>query len=283
MYSEFYKLRVNPFGETPDTRFFFRAESSVQSLDLALGAIRSGKGFTLLTGEVGVGKTILSRLLLNYLQKRTPTALILNPVLSQLELLTSIREEFKIPAPSVVSIKSEYDQLSKFQIETAQAQKRSILIIDEAQRLTFEGLEAVRLLSNLETEERKLLQIVLIGQPELKARLEEFDLRQLNQRISVRSELGPLKAHEVESYIKHRIEFAGGANFVRFESDAVAWIARASGGVPRVVNALCEQAIVHAERDKARLIDAAMLRRILPGFVEPRWRSLLSFGRSLQP
>lgn len=263
MFSEFFKLSVNPFSETPNTRFFYRGDSHVAALDQILGSIRNGKGFSLLTGEVGVGKTLLSRMLLNYLQKLTPTALVLNPILNTSELLSAIREEFNLPQPTHLSVKSEYDQLSKFLIETASAKKRAVLIIDEAQRLTFEGFEAVRLLSNLETEDRKLLQIILIGQPELKAKLEQFDLRQLNQRIAIRTEIKPLNAPEVDLYIRARIEKAGGSCFIRFEERATALVAKQSGGVPRLINFYCERILSLAEQEKTRLVDVALIERAL--------------------
>jgi type II secretory pathway predicted ATPase ExeA len=275
MFSEFFKLKVNPFGETPNTRFFFKSNSHVAALDKVITALREGKGFTLITGEVGVGKTMLSRLLLGYLQKRTPTALILNPVLCQQDLLTSIREELKLPAPETITIKSEYDQLVKFLIETAAAKKRTVLFIDEAQRLSFEGLEAVRLLSNLETEDRKLLQIILIGQPELNTRLEQHELRQLNQRISVRTELQPLKADEVESYIKHRIEAAGGANFIRFDAGACQLIAKSSKGIPRLINSICEQVLTKAKTERVRLIDASFVTPLLPKEKRKNWKGMI--------
>jgi general secretion pathway protein A len=279
MYSDFFKMRMNPFSETPDTRFFFKSESHVAALDSAVSAIRDGKGFTLITGEVGVGKTILSRVLLNFLNKRTPTALVLNPVLNQHDLLTTIREEFKLEAPKEPGLKGEYDQISKFLIETAQAKKRTVLIIDEAQKLTFEGLEAVRLLSNLETEERKLLQIILIGQPELESRLEQFELRQLSQRINVRAKLAPMPALRVDAYIRHRVEISGGTNFVRFDEEACAVLTKLSSGVPRVINFLCERVIAQAEKQKVRLISAEFVLSLQPVRPKRSWKDIFNLGK----
>ena len=272
MYSEFFKLRANPFSETPETKFFFKAASHVRAIDTLMTSIKSGKGFTAVTGEVGVGKTIVSRLMLNYLAKLTPTALILNPVVNQHELLRAIRGEFRLSRPADGSFQSEHDELAKFLLSTAKAGKRSVLIIDEAQRLTFEGFECVRLLSNLETESKKLLQIILVGQPELKDKLESFDLRQLNQRISSRAVIDPLGESETEFYIKHRIEIAGGANFVRFESDAVKAITKASGGVPRLINQYCEKSLEIAGQMNKRLIDAKMVKQALAGPSMSLWR-----------
>lgn len=282
MFSEFYKLAQNPFSETPDTKFYFKSKAHVAALDRVMSAIRNGKGFTLVTGEVGTGKTIFSRLFLNFLQKRIPTALVLYPALSQYELFTAIREEFKLPAPSEKSIKGEYDQIARFLIETASTKKRAVLIIDEAQRLTFDGLEAVRLLSNLETEERKLLQIVLIGQPELKTRMQEFELRQLAQRISVQVELNALSAEEVEEYLKHRIEIAGGANFVRFDPEAVMAIARKSRGIPRLINFICEDILARSEREKIRLIAGDQVKHLAPDRAARRFRWWGFGGRGVE-
>jgi len=282
MYSDYFKLKFNPFGETPNTKLFFKSKSHVEAISQILEAIKQGHGFSTITGEVGVGKTILSRMLLNYLGRRIPTALILNPVVNQAELLQSIREEFKISDPVESTIKSEYDQISKFLIETGAAKKISVLIIDEAQRLTFEGLEAVRLLSNLETEERKLIHIILVGQPEMNMKLNEFEFRQLNQRIRVRAKIEVLSSHEVESYLRYRIDLAGGANFVRFEPAACQLIAAHAKGVPRLINFLAEAAVARAEVCKMRLIDTKLVRNILP---QPKqaWSHFFKFGRGPHP
>jgi type II secretory pathway predicted ATPase ExeA len=284
MYSEFFKLKVNPFGDTPDTRFFFKSDSHVVALDCIMSAIRHGKGFTLVTGEVGTGKTMLSRLLINYLQKRMPTALILNPIVSQLDLLTSIREELKLPAPEKISIKTEYDVLAKFLMETAAEKKCTVLFIDEAQRLSFEAFEAVRLLSNLETDDHKLLQVILVGQPELKKQLDHFNLRQLRQRISIETEIAPLSPAAVEGYIKHRIEVAGGTNFIRFDAEVYPLIAKVTKGIPRLVNSLCENILLVAEKNKIRLVDISIVQDVCPAAKRSKWKSFLpNLGRGAQP
>ncbi len=262
MYSEYFKLKSNPFGETPNTQFFFKSRSHIESISQILNAIKMGHGFSTITGEVGVGKTMISRMLLNYLGQYIPTALILNPIMNQTELLGSIREEFKISAASESSVKSEYDQISKFLIETAKSKRKSVLIIDEAQRMSFDAFEAVRLLGNLETEERKLMHIILIAQPELNSKLQDFELRQLNQRISVRANIEALTIIEVEEYIRHRIELVGGANFVRFETESCQMIANCTGGVPRLINFLAESILVKAEASKIRLIDESIIREM---------------------
>jgi len=278
VYSEFFKLRVNPFGETPDTKFYYRANTQLAAFKSVTSAIREGKGFTLVSGEVGVGKTIFSRFLLNSLGKHAPTALILSPIAGPLDMLTSIREEFGLSSPSNISLKSELDLIYNLLLATAAAKKRTILIIDEAQRLPFDALETVRLLSNFETEEHKLLQIVLIGQPELKSRLEQSELRQLSQRITVRTEIHPLTPTEVAAYVRHRIDIAGGANFVRFSDGALFEIAKLSSGLPRLINFHCEQLLSRAELTKQRWIDCRMLQDL--GLMNrSRWRDLFSLPR----
>ncbi len=273
MFSDYFKLKLNPFGETPNTRFFFKSKSHVDAISQILNAIKGGHGFSTITGEVGVGKTILSRMLLNYLGKHLPSALILNPIMNQLELLTAIREEFKIEAPTEKTVKSEYDQIAKFLIETAINKKKSVLIVDEAQRLSFDAFEAVRLLSNLETEDQKLMHIILVGQPELNMKLGEFELRQLNQRISVRAKISALNQDEVAAYIKHRIEISGGANFVRFETSACKLIFERTGGVPRLINFLVEEALIKAEASQTRLIEDTLILEISPA-KKPKWRMI---------
>jgi general secretion pathway protein A len=283
MFSEFFKLKVNPFGDTPNARFFFKSDSHVQALEAVLSAIRRGKGFAMVTGEVGTGKTMLTRMLISYLQSRMPTALILNPIVSQLDLLTSVREELKLAAPAEISVKGEYDVITKFLLETAQKKKRTVLFIDEAQRLSFEAFEAVRLLSNLETEEHKLLQVILIGQPELKTQLDQHSLRQLLQRITVETTVGPLKTQEaVRGYITHRLEIAGGANFIRFDDAAFALITKASKGIPRLINTLCEKILIRAEADKVRFIDIAFLEAMFGAAPKSKWK-IPGLGRGAQP
>jgi type II secretory pathway predicted ATPase ExeA len=284
MFSEFFKLKMNPFGETPDTRFFFNSASHLAALDSVMSAIHEGKGFAMVTGDVGVGKTMLSRMFMMHLQNVMPTALILNPIVSQQDLLSSVREELKLRAPSKITVKSEYDVLAKFLMETAQKKKRTVLFIDEAQRLSFEAFEALRLLSNLEAPDHKLLQIVLIGQAELKSRLNDFDLRQFRQRISVETEILPMPPAAIGGYIKHRLEVAGGTNFVRFEDDAVNLISKACKNIPRLINSLCEKVIAAAEKEEVRLIGPAFVQALLPPEPHSGWKKLFKgLGREVSP
>ena len=262
MFSGFYKLKINPFGETPDTRFYFKSDAHQAALKDLAWMITQGKGFALLTGDVGTGKTLLCRMLLKVLAARAHTALVLHPILNGPELLEAIADDFQIPKTNntQMTMKMRLDQLNAFLMKNALNGRRSVLIIDDAQSLNSESLEIVRILSNLETEDAKLLQIILVGQPELKETLQRPELRQLGQRISVAPTLHPLSPQQVEDYIQFRIELAGGANFVRFQPKAVQAIYEASKGVARLINKYCEAALEMGKESSSRLISAEIVR-----------------------
>lgn len=260
MYSSFFSLQENPFGETPNTRFFFRSDFHLAALEQVHHHIASGKGFGVLTGEVGTGKTLLSRMLLRELEGQANTALILFPRLSGLELLAALMDELQIqlsPAAlqSAPRMKTYIDHLYRFLLDSAQQGRRTVVVIDEAHRLPLETLETIRLLNNLETEHEKLLQILLLGQPELHDTLEREEIRQLTQRVSLNCSLRPLTLDETDAYIRHRLEMAGGANLVRFELAAVKAIHQMSRGTPRAINQICEKLLVSAERERTHLIE----------------------------
>lgn len=246
MYLEFYGLAEPPFSITPDPRFVFLSERHREALAHLLYGVGQGGsgGFVQLTGEVGTGKTTLSRLLLEQLPENARVALVLNPRLSPAELLETVAEELKLDAAPVRgSIKGLVDLLSHYLLDAYAQGLRVVLVIDEAQNLSTEALEQVRLLTNLETPTQKLLQIILLGQPELRDKLARPDLRQLAQRITARWHLTPLDEAETEGYLRHRIAVAGGKRFPFTRLGARA-LHRASGGVPRLVNIIAERALL---------------------------------------
>jgi len=242
MYNEFYGFRESPFNITPDPRFLFLSDRHREAFNHILFGIRERKGFIQITGEVGAGKTTVCRAILEELGPKVRTALILNPVLTSTQLLRAILGELGLEARNdkVACL----HVLNQFLLDQLAAGHDVVLFIDEAQDLDFELLEQVRLLSNLETDQRKLLQIVLLGQPELREKLDAARLRQLRQRIIVRYHLAPLSRPEVERYIQHRIQVAGGNGLPTFNGWALRSIYRYSGGVPRLVNAVCDKALL---------------------------------------
>lgn len=243
MYREYYGLKDAPFDITPNPRFMFYSAKHREAFNHLLYGIRERKGFVQLTGEVGAGKTTLCRALLEQLDDRYSTALILNPVMSADDLLKAIAMEFGLPVNGLdrVDILAVFNQFLLHQVEYG---KETVLIIDEAQDLTEESLEQVRLLSNLETDNGKLLQILLMGQPELRDRLNSPRLRQLRQRITVRYHLSPLRRDEVEAYVHHRLQVSGANGHPRFTKLALWRVYRYSRGIPRLVNAVCDKALL---------------------------------------
>ena len=246
MYLDFYGLREAPFSITPDPRFVFLSERHRDALAHLLYGIGQGGGggFVQLTGEVGTGKTTLCRLLMEQLPENTRVALVLNPKLSPLELLETICEELHLPIEQRRgSLKGLVDALNTYLLEAYAQGLRVVLIIDEAQNLSAEALEQVRLLTNLETPTQKLLQIILLGQPELRDTLARPELRQLAQRITARYHLTPLNEDETESYLRHRLAVAGCSRFP-FTKLAVRKVHEHAGGVPRLINVIADRALV---------------------------------------
>lgn len=246
MYLPFYGLNAAPFAITPDPRFVFLSERHRDALAHLLYGIGQGGsgGFVQLTGEVGTGKTTLCRLLLEQLPENARVALILNPRLSPVELLEAIGEELHLDLDGARgSLKALVDRLNRFLLSAYAQGLRVVLIIDEAQNLSFEALEQVRLLTNLETATQKLLQIILLGQPELRDMLAREDLRQLAQRITARFHLTPLSESETEAYLRHRLAVAGCARFP-FTRLAVRRIHHHAQGVPRLINVIADRALM---------------------------------------
>ena len=243
MYLDYYGLKEPPFELTPNPRFLFFSAKHHEAFNHMLYGIRERKGFVQLTGEVGAGKTTLCRAILRELGDSFSTALILNPVLEPDQLMKAIAMEFGINVRGLDRLETN-SALNQFLIEQLLAGKDTVLVIDEAQDLTHELLEQVRLLSNLETDNRKLLQIVLMGQPELRDRLNDNGLRQLRQRITVRYHLGPIDPEETEAYIRHRLSVAGSTGRPTFTPAAVRSIHRRARGVPRLINAICDKTLL---------------------------------------
>jgi general secretion pathway protein A len=257
MVLEHYGLAEPPFSITPDPRFVFLSERHRDALAHLLFGIGQGGsgGFVQLTGEVGTGKTTLSRLLLEQIPANTRVALVLNPRVSAIELLETICEELHIDVGNRRgSVKALIDALNAYLLDAYAQGLRVVVVIDEAQNLSVEALEQVRLLTNLETDTQKLLQIVLLGQPELRAMLAREDLRQLSQRITARFHLTPLDADETAEYLRHRYRIAGGQRFP-FTARALRRIHARSGGVPRLINVIAERSLLAGYARDATTLD----------------------------
>jgi general secretion pathway protein A len=260
VYLDFYGLTEPPFDITPNPRFLFYSAKHREAYNHLLYGIRERKGFVQLTGEVGAGKTTLCRAMLEQLDERFATALILNPVMSPNELMKAIGLEFGLPVSGLDRLDT-LAVINQFLLQQVEAGKDAVLIIDEAQDLTDELLEQVRLLSNLETDNRKLLQIVLMGQPELRDRLNNPRLRQLRQRITVRYHLLPLSRHEVRQYVQHRLHLCGGNGHPCFTGPAFWRLYRYTKGIPRVLNALCDKALLAGFVAQRKRIDYHLVSR----------------------
>ncbi|HOW58966.1 MAG TPA: AAA family ATPase [Candidatus Omnitrophota bacterium] len=239
---EFYGFRTQPFNITTDADFFFEGRSHKEALALMMYGIEERKGLILITGEVGTGKTTLCKTLLERLPKSVRTSLVLSPYFNDLQLLQAIVEDFGIE-PEKKTHLDIVKKLDAFLIHLSLNQGNAVLIIDEAQNLRGYQLEQIRLLSNLETKHGKLLQIVLVGQPELKASLHRFDLRQIYQRIVIKCELQPLEFNEVKAYIDFRLQHSG-VTGVSIPAEGYRMIHEFSKGIPRLVNLLCDRALL---------------------------------------
>ncbi|OHB30123.1 MAG: peptidoglycan-binding protein [Desulfuromonadaceae bacterium GWC2_58_13] len=246
MYLDYFGLKTEPFSISPDPRFLFMSEQHREALAHLLYGMKSDGGFVLLTGEVGTGKTTICRCLLEQLPEQSEVALLLNPKLTAAELLATICDELQIGYPAgTSSIKVLVDAINAFLLDAYSRGHHTVVIIDEAQNLQAEVLEQIRLLTNLETNTCKLLQIIMLGQPELKQMLNRPELRQLAQRITARYHLAPLSQAEVGDYVAHRISVAGVQRPI-FTPSALRKLYRLSQGVPRVINVLCSRALLGA-------------------------------------
>jgi general secretion pathway protein A len=246
LYQSFYGFRELPFNITPDPKFLYLSPTHQEALQHLKYGVEERKGFIVLVGEVGCGKTTLCRKFLNELDpKRFDTALILNPRVTETQMLKAILTELG----ETKLARSQVDlvaQVNRVLMERIEKGRDIVLIVDEAQNLSFEVLEQIRLLSNLETDKQKLLQIVLMGQPELKEVLAKEELRQLRQRILVHYDLQPLSVNDTAHYIQHRLTLAGGTGRPHFTSWAIRSIHNGSKGIPRIMNNLCDKAMLSA-------------------------------------
>lgn len=260
MYERHYGFTEKPFNLTPDPKYLYLSQRHTEAFaHLEFGRKEKG-GFILITGEVGTGKTTLARYFLSRLDARTATAVVFYPAVTAVELLRSILEDLHVKATGK-SLKDHVDALHKFLLDARAAEREVVLLLDEAQDLSPEVLEQIRLISNLETDTEKLIQIVLMGQSELQEMLARRELRQLAQRVTARYHLSPLSPQETEDYVRHRLVVAGGEGKVSFTAKALAAVHQKSGGIPRLVNLICDRALLGGYVAGTRIIDAPMIRQ----------------------
>jgi len=262
MYLEFYNLREYPFNITPDPRFLYFAPHHKEAYDHLMYGIQSRKGFIQLSGEVGSGKTTLCRAVLANLGKDVETALILNPSLTETQLLRAMLNDFGLEVKGRDRL-AYIEKLNEFLLEKSREGTNVALVIDEAQDLSPQVMEQVRLLSNLETDQQKLIQIVLCGQPELEKRLSRPDLRQLRQRITIRYHIPPLTQEDTMMYIRHRLWVAGSDGRIVFDSGAVREVYKFAKGGPRLINAVCDHSLLAGYVARSNIIDARCVKKAI--------------------
>jgi len=258
MYLQFYGLRETPFSPTPDPKFLFQSTRHREALAQLLYGVRERKGFIVLTGEIGTGKTTLLRTLLARLDHDTHVAYIHNSALEIEGLLEYMLQDWGLKSTATTHAQRLFE-LNEFLIDQHRQGLSPVLVIDEAQNLSLATLEAVRLLSNFETTNQKLMQILLVGQPELRDKLNTPELRQLKQRIGLRCHIGPLSPEETRLYIRHRLRIAGASDAGIFTDAAIQRITEYSQGIPRVVNIVCDHCLLSGFADSKRRIDAGVV------------------------
>ena len=266
MYEQFYSLIEPPFSLTPDPKYFYRSESHHRAFELLQYAIQRREGFMVVYGEVGTGKTTLCRAVIDSIGKNVYTALLLNPFLTEIDLLKTVLQDFGVISPGSPKISNPSKQdllnaLNQFLLSVAETDGRAVLIIDEAQNIPLGTLEQIRIISNLETHNAKLLQIVMVGQQELVAVLSKPELRQLHQRISIKCELTPLSRDGVGQYIRHRLAIAGGGQSrIMFTNDGLKEIYLYSGGIPRLINLIADRCLLAGMALSTTTIDRRIVR-----------------------
>ncbi len=259
MYKEYFGLKEDPFSIAPDPQFLYMSDRHREALGHLIYGMKADSGFVLLTGEVGTGKTTVCRCLLGQIPENSEIAFILNPKLSVVELLATICDELEISYPEGNSSgKIFIDRINSYLLDAHGQGKQTVLIIDEAQNLSVDVLEQIRLLTNLETDKRKLLQVIMLGQPELNLMLERPELRQLAQRVTARYHLEPLSKGEIEGYLNHRLAVAG-VERPLFPIKTINKLYSLSGGVPRVINLLCDRALLGAYVKGENIVSPVLL------------------------
>ena len=285
MYEEYYGLAEKPFSLTPDPKYLYKSESHASAFELLQYAIRRREGFVVISGDIGTGKTTLCRALLEQIDRKTFSALVLNPFLSEEDLLKLILQDFGVVSRddaksgrlAGVSKQELIDTLYDFLLSLLPLRASAVLIIDEAQNLPLPVLEQIRILSNLETDKDKLLQIVLVGQLNLNTLLRSPEMRQLDQRVSIRYELQPLSCEEVSAYVAHRLSIAGGSA-ITFEPRSLKLVHELSGGIPRLVNLICDRALLAAYSGRANRVPPDTVRRAAESLEIHPPRGLRRFG-----
>ena len=268
MYEDYYGFVEKPFSLTPDPKYLYRSESHAQAFELLQYGIRRREGFVVVTGDIGTGKTTLCRAVLDQLDRKVFTALVLNPFIAEDDLLRLIlqdfgvvsRDEIKRGRLAGVSRQKLIETLNDFLLSLLPLRATALLIIDEAQNLPRPVLEHIRMLSNLETDKEKLLQIILVGQLNLKDVLRTPELRQLDQRVSIRYNLRPLNGEETAAYVAHRLTIAGGGSAVSFTPKALQSVHRITAGIPRLINLVCDRALLAAYSERAQRVTPDMVR-----------------------
>lgn len=282
MYREYFGLKENPFSIAPDPHYFYMSEGHREALAHLIYGVGADSGFILLTGEVGTGKTMVCRCLIDQMPENTDIAFILNPKLTSDELLASICDEFAIVYPAgTTSNKVLVQAIYAYLLQTHEKGRRAILIIEEAQNLSCDVLEQIRLLTNLETDKHKLLQIIMLGQPELLDMLAKPELRQLSQRITARYHLGALTRSEAAQYVDHRLCVAGWMRGRLFPAGTLNLLYRLSGGIPRLINVICDRALIGAfihNKDKVDRKILATAAREVTGAHPARNNPVLWYG-----
>ncbi|MEE9393066.1 MAG: AAA family ATPase [Planctomycetota bacterium] len=271
MYESHFGFERSPFNNTPDTSFYFPSERHNEALAQLLYTVTARKGFAVVTGEIGAGKTTLCRALFRQLdEEETVTALITNPRLTGIQLLYAVAREFGLDVEGKHRV-GILDAINDFLIRMLGQDKNVVLIIDEAQNLPLSTMEEVRLISNLETETEKLIQILLLGQPELKEKIQHRSLKQLRQRIAMRYHLEALDVTETLQYIKHRMKIAGPHHIVRFSNRALPMVHRYSGGIPRLINLVCDRALITAYAENDARITSRVVMAAIREIEGPDW------------